>query len=111
MAKNIARTNATIANGATKSDAIAMEQQRIPLAVITPATLTGTTFTFESATDATGTDYVPIYNGSSLYSVTVANNRYVALDPSVFEGVKRLKIVSGCAEGAARTIIVVSGEL
>lgn len=110
MAKNLALTDTvTIASSGTTSTAISMTRNRVPLAVLTPAALTGTTFTFQASVD--GTNFYDLYNGSSAYSVTVASSRYIALNPDVFQGVFYIRIVSGSAEGASRTIYIVSGEL
>jgi hypothetical protein len=110
LAKNLSydSTTVTIANTATVSSVLTLDRGRIPLALITPAALTGTTFTFQSSAD--GNTYVPIYYESTAYSVTVSTSRHIALDRRAFEAVKYLKIVSGSAEGALRTIGVVTGE-
>jgi hypothetical protein len=110
LAKNLALTDTvTIASSGTTSQAISMTRNRVPIAVLTPAALTGTTFTFQASVD--GTNFYDLYNGSSAYSVTVAPSRYIALNPDVFQGVFYIRIVSGSAEGALRTIYVISGEL
>lgn len=69
-----------------------------------PAALTGTALTFTVCNTLAGT-YVPLYNAAGVVSYTVAASRYVAIDPKDFQGVAYLKIVSGSAEGAARTLI------
>ena len=110
MAKNLALTDTvTIANAGTTSTSISMSRGRVPLAVLTPAALTGTTFTFEASVD--GTNFYDLYNGGTEYSVTVAASRYIALNPDVFQGVQYERLVSGSSEGASRTIYVISGEL
>lgn len=110
MAKNLSfdSTTITIANTATVSSVLTLDRQRIPLALITPAALTGTAFTFQASPD--GTNYYPLYYEGTAYSVTVSASRHVALDRRVFEAVKYLKVVSGTAEGALRTIGVITGE-
>lgn len=96
----------TIANGAQLSSVIKLNGFAL-VGVKTPAALTGTAFTFE-ACDADGSNSVPLKvttSGTALsYTVTTAS--YYAIDPAPFQGVQYLKIKSGTAEGAARTLIV-----
>src|SRR5574343_182709 len=69
-----------------------------------PATFTGTALTFQAATTLTGT-YQAVYGtGGSAVSYTVANSRFIAVDPAALMGVRFLKVVSGSAEGANRDI-------
>jgi len=111
LARNLNLTQAvTIAASATTSTTATMDGGRIPLAILTPATLEGTEFKFQASRD--GDNFFALYNGSTEYAVTVAASRYVALNPDVFESVKYVKIVSNAAGGedALRTIYVISGE-
>jgi hypothetical protein len=87
-----------------------MERNRVPLAIVTPAALTGTTLKFQASLDE-GTTFYPIYNEGTEYSVTVNISRFVALNPNVFQGVPCIRVVSGSSEAASRIIGVVSGEL
>lgn len=108
MAKNLKLTDTvTIASSGTTSTSLQL-QGTIPLAIQTPAALTGTSFTFQSSND--GSAWYDLYNGSTLYSVTVGINRYIALNPDVFEAVRYVRIVSGSTEAASRTIVLISGE-
>lgn len=98
----------TIASGQTTSDAVNLASIGHALVgLVTPATLTGTAFTFSVSQD--GTTYNTLYdkNGSS-YSVTVAASRYILLPPADFAGIGYLKIVSGSTEGGTRSIVVVT---
>ncbi len=74
--------------------------------ILLPAAFTGTTLTFEASSSFAGT-YVPVKNTTSgtALSYTVAQGTYAALDPKDFQGISFLKIKSGSAEGAARTLI------
>ncbi len=73
--------------------------------LILPAAFTGTSLTFTVCDTLAGT-YMPLYDSSnSLVSMTVAQGRAYAVDPSNFQGINFMKIVSGSTEGAARTII------
>ena len=109
MAKNLRLTDTVvIANGGTVSTTLTLENSRIPLALVLPAALTGTAITFKASTD--NATFNPVYYESTSYSLTVSTSRHVSLNRLVFEGVKYLQVVSGSAEGAARTIGVISGE-
>lgn len=99
-------TSVAIANGQTVSDAVDLGGLR-PIALVTPAALTGTAFTFQASVD--GSTYVAVYDSSgSAVSVTVSTSRYIVLSPTTFAGIRFLKVVSGSAEGGARTIQVVA---
>ena len=110
MAKNVQLTNTvTIANGGTVSTTLSLiGSPRQPLAIITPAALTGTTFTFQASAD--DVTYAPLYFEGTAVSIAVSTSRFISLDRNEFEGVKYLRIVSGSTEAAARTIGVVVGE-
>lgn len=100
----------TIANGATTSGAIETKagNDMALVGIITPAALTGVAFTFTAChTDSAGT-FNTVYNtAGTAYSVTVGTSRFIAIDPVDFAGVSFLKVVSGSAEGAARSIVLV----
>ena len=94
---------AAIANGQTVSAAVTLKGFSL-VGILLPATFTGTTLTFQVSFDCS--TYVVLKSttsGSSL-SYTVAQNTYAAIDPVPFYGVNCLKIVSGSAEGGARTL-------
>ena len=101
--------NCTILNGQTKSEAIRTGYKSSLVALITPAALTGTTFTFEASVD--GTTFAPVYNEATLYSLTVSTSRYIALNLSVFAGAQNIKVVSGSAEAGDRQIALVVREV
>lgn len=109
MAKNTKATTVTIANAGTTTPTITLDPNKIPLALELPAAFTGTAITFKATSNSGGTP-VPLYYESTLYSVTVAPSRHVALNRVAFEGVKYLQIVSNLAEGAARDIALITGE-
>lgn len=94
-----------IANGQQESSAIDCGGFTL-CGIILPAAFTGTALTFETC-DTIGGTYLPIKSttsGSAL-SYTVAQGTYAAIDPKDFQGVRFLKIKSGSAEAAARTLI------
>ena len=107
MAKN--RTVSSVGLTGTTSDPFSCGTgSQIPLALITPATLTSVTFKFQGSTNAT--DYYPIYYESTEYAVTVGTSRWVALDRRAFEAVRYIKITCNAPEAALRTIGVITGE-
>ena len=110
MAKSLRLTDTvSIASSGTVSTAIQLQGNRVPVAIVTPAALTGTTIKFQASVD--DATYVALYNGSTEYSVDVATSRYVAINTDVFEGVRYIKLVSGSSETASRTITIINGEL
>ena len=110
MAKGLFADATTIANGATVSATVSFERNRVPLAVIMPAAFTGTSITFQVSFD--GSTFQPLYNESTLYSITVSTSvaRTYALSRQAMDGVKHLRVVSQASEGAIRTLSIVSGE-
>ena len=99
-------TFATIAASGTTSTAV--DCAGLVVGIQCPAALTGTTITFTAAALAgSQTTYGALYNGNTLVSYTVAADRYISLDPSIFAGVRSFKIVSGSTEAASRTFCVV----
>ena len=101
----LANFTATIAISATVSDAIDLGGASLN-AIVTPLALTGTTMTFQGSHD--GTTYNAIYDtAGAAVTVTVAASRFIPLAPSDFSGVRYIKVVSGSAEAAARSITLV----
>jgi hypothetical protein len=99
----------TIASGATTSDALDMGAGNDALGgfcgFMTPATLTGTAFTFSVSVD--DSTYYPLYNAGTQLSITVTTSRaygFTADQRSTLAPWRFVKIVSGSAEGGARQI-------
>jgi hypothetical protein len=104
-----AQTTATItvASNATTSAEVDLGGTNI-VGLQMPAAFTGTTVTFLVATASGGT-YQPLVDGAgSAVSKTVAASKYVGIDPTLFRGVRFVKLVSGSSEGADRAITVFS---
>lgn len=100
----------TIANGQTTSPAVDTGKlstfSKTQLVGITfPASMTGTTMTFQRATTEAGT-YTPIreVGGAAAYSITVTSEATVTLDPRIFLVAPFLKLVSGSAETGAKIV-------
>lgn len=96
---------ATIASSGTVSGAVTVPSGYKLAGLITPAALTGTAFTFNVSVDLT--TFVPLYNGGTQLSVTVSTSRYVSLDTEITKGISAVQVVSGSAEGAARSITLI----
>ncbi len=95
----------TIANGQQESSLIKLNGMAL-VGITTPAALTGTALTFESCNSA-GASCIPVKvttSGTAL-SYTVTTSSYYAIDPKDFQGIQYLKIKSGSAEGALRTLV------
>lgn len=92
----------TIANGAQESAALTLGGFAL-CGILLPAAFTGTALTF-LASDAVDGTFVPIYNAAGALSYTVAQARFIAIDPKDFQGVQFLKIKSGSTEGGLRTL-------
>jgi hypothetical protein len=61
-----------------------------------PATLTSTTVTFKASID--GVTFQQVYNSSGAVSYTIAQGRYIAINPADFYGVNYLQLDMGSAE-------------
>lgn len=106
----ITYSTATIASSGTTSGAVDCSDGRTAFALITPAALTGTAFTFQASHD--GATYNPVVDAAgTTYSVTVAASRYIPLNSANLAGARYLKVVSGSTEAASRVIVVVRRPL
>lgn len=81
-----------------------IENPRMALcAIVTPATLTSTSVTFQVSVD--GTTYNPVYDDEgNVYTVPVGTSRFIVLKPRLTWGFQWIKIVCGSAEGGNRVI-------
>lgn len=93
----------SIANGQTVSAAIQVKGYSL-VGIQLPAAFTGTALTFQVSLDGTTYQLLKSTTSGSSLSYTVAQGTYVAIDPTPFYGARYIKIVSGTAEGAARTL-------
>jgi hypothetical protein len=92
----------TIASGQQASSVIHTKGNSL-CGILMPAAFTGTALTFLASVD--GTNFFPIYNANGALSYSVAQGQYVAINPQDFYGVQYLKIQSGSAEAATRSLI------
>lgn len=96
---------ATIANGDTLSDVVDLGGAAV-YGIVLP-TLTGTTLSIQGCDTAGGT-YVTLKSiagaAATITVATVGAGAYLYLDPSMTAGWPYLKLLSQAAEGAARSI-------
>ncbi|CAK0744728.1 conserved hypothetical protein [Gammaproteobacteria bacterium] len=109
MGSAIIRT-ATIANGASLSDAIATDGAAV-VGIVMPAAWTAANLTFQcSADDVT---FANLYDElGTEKTVTASTSRYIYLNPADFSGCDSLKVRSGTAgsavnQGGDRSIVFV----
>lgn len=95
----------TIANGQTTSSAMYLGDQ-VPIVLRMPAAFTGTSVTFEGSPD--GVTFQEIDVGGTAYTETVAQGKDTVLDPTGFSGYRYVKVISGSAEGGARTVTLLT---
>lgn len=94
----------TIANNATASSVIDCRKQQL-VGFYTPAALTGTTWSLQASYD--GTNFFTVLDEGDSYSKTMTASRYISVKPQLTAGIHYAKIVSGTAEGAERSLVVV----
>lgn len=103
---------ATIANGASLSDAVVLNGQTL-VAIAMPAAWTAATLSFQVSYDG-GTTYQEMFDtAGAAISYTVGAAQFHAVDPVLWFGVHRLKVRSGTAgaavnQGAARVINLIT---
>ncbi len=99
-------TNVTIASGQTESSEA--DLGGTTLVGILLATMTSTAMTFKAALTGGGTSVIMKDGAGNSISKTIASNQFIAIDPTLFRGARFLKVVGGSAEGADRTVTLVS---
>ncbi len=99
----------TIANSATVSDAEATGMAGVTIVgIITAASLTGTSFTFQVSMD--NSTFVALEDSTgAAVTVTVESSRAYYVDPIIFLAWNYVKVVSGSAESGGDTITLVLG--
>lgn len=98
---------ATIASGQTTSAEVDLGGTNI-VGLQMPASFTSTSLKFLVSTASGGT-YQNLADGAgSDVSKTVAGGKYIGIDPTLFRGVRYVKLVSGSSEGADRQIVIFS---
>ena len=112
MAKSIEIVEAVIPAAGTDSGTITVPTGKTLLGFQTRSVLVGTTLKFKAAIIDTGTPVLMrTVDGSADISVAVIPNRHYPVNPSNFESVKFLKVVSGSTETGGATIDLVFGQI
>lgn len=96
-----------ISSGGTVSTEV--DTEAFPLYAFIFGTMTGVAMTFQSSTTSGGTYVAVNDNTGAAVSITIASNKAVSLTPTLLAQLspyRYLKLVSGTAEGADRTISV-----
>lgn len=112
MKRNVKAETATIANGESLSDAVAIGSGSVA-ALHLPAAWTAAALTFQGSVDG-GVTYGNIYDDGverTIASASIVASRILSLDQRDWEGFTHIKIRSGTAatpvnQGAARAILV-----
>ena len=104
--------DATIANGASLSDAMVLPPAEYLCGIVMPAAWTAANLTFQVSED--GVTYNNLYDqdGNEI-TATAAASRYIVMTPENFWGQHWIKVRSGTAgtpvnQGAARTVKLVT---
>ena len=112
----VRRVPFAIASGQTTSDKQDL-MGHVIVGIITPSTLTSTAITFEQFVpnadypEAAGT-WVPVHDSDGTeVSITVAADRFTAVNPTAVPYAGMTRIVAGSAEGADRVIHLVTRAL
>ncbi len=108
LTNHVIRKPANIANGGTTSGIVFMHGT--PLVGIDCSQLTSTAITLLNSIDG-GLSFRPVSDATTgtAFSATVAANRYHNVNPPI-RGLDMVKVVTGSAEGAARTVILVGSK-
>lgn len=76
-------------------------------AIQMPTTFTGTAITFLASVDNVTFQTLNVTTSGTALSYTVAQARFVSLNPQDFQGVNYLQLVSNASEAADRTLVCV----
>jgi hypothetical protein len=102
-----AQTSVAIVSGATTSAEADLGGTQI-VGLQLPTAFTGTTVKFSVATGTGGTFQTLTDGAGADVSKTIASAKYVGIDPTLFRGVRFVKLVSGATEPADRTVTIIS---
>jgi hypothetical protein len=100
--------DAVIANGATDSNWVDLQGKQL-VAIVFPATMTGGSVKFRGRVDSgSGNMITEKKTPGTDYPVPFVANKWTPIDVDVFCGAASLQVVSASAEGAARTIRLIT---
>ena len=104
-------TECVIDSGQTVSNAVDLRGHDM-LCFILPATFTGTTINFQMSPYKIDGTFYDCYNISdAAMQATVTQGRAYFIEPQDLAGIRFIKLVSGSAEGGARTILIGTREV
>jgi len=103
-----------IAQGSYLSDSVIISALETIVALELPSGWDNTLLSFQGGSSQTGSGFV--YQGNIPYTVSGLAGSYISIDPSVFLGVRSLRVwcgntQSGIAQSATRTLHVITAEL
>jgi hypothetical protein len=104
---------ATIANGASLSGAVNLGNGGLA-AIVMPSAWTAAVLTFQGSSD--GTNFYNLYDDTgSEITATVSTSRIVALQPSLFAGLRYVKVRSGTSgaavnQGGERALVLLTRQ-
>ena len=112
MSKNRTIKEFVIPNAGTESPVYNTGVGTYTLVGIHVPSMTGTGLSFKAAKDSSATAQPVKKIDNSLYSVTIsaATAAYYPIDPTVFDGIEYLSIVSNASEAAQRTLYLVFAQ-
>lgn len=94
---------AVVADGQTTSGEVNLQGSTL-CGVFLPSGMEGTSLAF-TVSDQPGGTFLALTDAGDAVSYTVAASRYVALNPSLFAGVRYLKLVVGSQTGAVTVVL------
>jgi hypothetical protein len=94
----VATADVSISSGQTASAALDLMGGTL-CGIYLPASMVGTSLTFQAASSASGSYQTVQKNGSDM-TLSFAASKYIVLNPSDFSGIRFLKIVSSATETA-----------
>ncbi len=111
MARSRTIKDAVIPNGGTDTPTVTVPTNSTLLGIHLPASMTGTTLKFKALATASAAATLIKKADNTDYSLTIGSAAaFIPVDPNMFEGVEFLQVISGSAEGAARTLKLAFGQ-
>lgn len=114
----VRRVPFTVPAGTSTSSAGVDLLGHVIVAVITPSAFTSTTVSFDQwvvtdpAANPNDGTWVPVYDSDgSEVAITVAANRVTLVSPSTFPYAAKVRVRTGSAEAAERTLVLVTRAL
>lgn len=99
-----------IASGETDSNIVNLESTETVVGIAV-TDFTDATLTFKITLNITTTNGIAVYQDGTEYSIAVVANSYNVVDPSIFLGARSIQIISSLAQGADRSITIVTAEI